>query len=123
MNAGDGYLRIWEPRTDRLHAALMVLGGEQPTTFIFNGGGHYRAIGDLAEEIVYVVLTDQGEQLTLTADEFAQRYGWKNDPSQVKLPDASTSTTPATSDAPAKPTAPAEAKPAAEPKLEGTAPK
>jgi hypothetical protein len=34
---------------------------------------------------VYVALTEEGEQITLTPEEFRQRYGWKNDPSRVRL--------------------------------------
>jgi hypothetical protein len=35
--------------------------------------------------LVYVVLTEDDEQITLTPAEFEQRYGWKNDPSKVRL--------------------------------------
>jgi hypothetical protein len=35
-------------------------------------------------EFVYVVLTDSGEQVTLTPEEFAKKYAWKNDPSKVQ---------------------------------------
>jgi hypothetical protein len=28
-------------------------------------------------------VTESGEQLTLTPEEFAQKYGWKNDPNRV----------------------------------------
>ena len=36
-------------------------------------------------ELVHVVQTDDDRQITLTPQEFAEQYGWKNDPSQVRL--------------------------------------
>ena len=47
--------------------------------------GHFAGSPDVEQEFVYVVLTDQGEQLTLTPVEFAEKYGWKNDPAKVAL--------------------------------------
>lgn len=98
IGAGDAALRIWEPRTDRIRAAVTCFAGEPRTALAFTGDGHYRVIGDLGDEIVYVVQTDQGEQLTLSAAEFATRYGWRNDPSKVTL-------LPAAGDSPANPVA------------------
>ena len=46
--------------------------------------GHYRASKGLAQQIFYVVQTDQGQQ-TLTPEEFADRYDWKNDPEKARL--------------------------------------
>jgi formylglycine-generating enzyme required for sulfatase activity/WD40 repeat protein len=47
--------------------------------------GHYTGSPGVEKEFVYVVLTDTGEQLTLTPAEFAAKYGWKNDPARVQL--------------------------------------
>jgi hypothetical protein len=38
-----------------------------------------------SEIIVYVVLTDDDRQETLTPQEFAEQYGWQNDPERVQL--------------------------------------
>ena len=46
-------------------------------------GSSYRP--GVEKEFVYVVLTEQGEQLTLTPAEFTKKYGWKNDPAKVSL--------------------------------------
>lgn len=46
--------------------------------------GHYKATPDIERDLVYVVHTDQGQE-TLTPEEFSRRYGWKNDPSRVRL--------------------------------------
>ena len=34
--------------------------------------------------MVHIVQTDQGQE-TLTPEEFAKKYGWKNDPERVRL--------------------------------------
>jgi len=47
--------------------------------------GHYRTTLDAEKELVYVVQTDSGEHLTLTPAEFADKFGWKNDPDKVRL--------------------------------------
>jgi hypothetical protein len=47
--------------------------------------GHYRGSPGVEKEIVYVVQTDAGQEL-LAPDEFAKKYGWKNDPECVRLP-------------------------------------
>jgi WD40 repeat protein len=46
--------------------------------------GHYRGTPGIEEEIVYVAQTDQGQE-TLTPEEFARKYGWKNDPERVRI--------------------------------------
>jgi len=46
--------------------------------------GHYSGKEGVLQDLVYVVQTDSG-QATLTPEEFAAQYGWKNDPSQVHL--------------------------------------
>ena len=46
--------------------------------------GHFRGSPDVEAKFVYVVQTEQAQE-TLTPEEFAKRYGWKNDPSLVRL--------------------------------------
>jgi serine/threonine protein kinase/WD40 repeat protein len=50
--------------------------------------GHYRASDgfDAEAELVYVVETDRGQQ-TLRPSEFAERFGWRNDPEKVQALD------------------------------------
>ncbi|MDA1013325.1 MAG: WD40 repeat domain-containing protein, partial [Planctomycetota bacterium] len=47
--------------------------------------GHYACDRDVEADLLYVVETEDGRQLTLTPTEFSNRYNWTNDPSQVKL--------------------------------------
>jgi hypothetical protein len=46
--------------------------------------GHSRASPGAERDLVYAAVTDQGQQ-TLTAEEFTEKYGWKNDPKRVRL--------------------------------------
>jgi WD40 repeat protein len=71
------------------HTVRTILGLEPDGYAVISPEGHWTGSGNAAEELVYVVQTEIGEQLTLTAAEFAARYGWKNDPSKVTpQPDA-----------------------------------
>ncbi|HTU20831.1 MAG TPA: protein kinase [Gemmataceae bacterium] len=47
--------------------------------------GHYRGSPGVEKEIIYIVQTDAGQEV-LAPDEFAKKYGWKNDPERVRLP-------------------------------------
>jgi hypothetical protein len=47
--------------------------------------GDYRALPNLEKEILYVAQTDHGQE-TFTPDEFAKKYGWKNDPERLQVP-------------------------------------
>ena len=85
MVTGDAIARVWDPVADRLLAGLAMLGTEGDASLAFSGDGHFRILGDLRDDIVYVVQTDQGEQLTLSGEEFTVKYGWKNDPAKVSL--------------------------------------
>jgi hypothetical protein len=46
--------------------------------------GHYLA-NKAAEGLLYYVVETKSGQITLTPDEFADKYDWKNDPSMVQL--------------------------------------
>ena len=46
--------------------------------------GHYRGSPGVESDIVYVVETKDGQQ-TLTPKQFEEKYGWKNDPTRVRL--------------------------------------
>jgi hypothetical protein len=46
--------------------------------------GHYHGTDRVKRLLIYVVQTDQGQE-TLTPDELATKYGWKNDPQKASL--------------------------------------
>lgn len=58
------------------HGQAVVVGAD----------GHWLGTRCAEKEIVYVIKTAAGQE-TLTPREFYKRYGWKNDPSKVVLPE------------------------------------
>jgi hypothetical protein len=60
---------------------LLSLRGEQDT--IVSPDGHYAGPPDMEKRIVYVIQTEQGQD-SLTPEELAKKYGWKNDPTKVQ---------------------------------------
>jgi WD40 repeat protein len=102
--AGDNIVRFIAPRSGRLQAAIMFLASDLQTALAFNQEGHCRVIGNLNDDILYVAETESGQE-TLTSDAFSQRFGWKNDPNQVTLAPATTSSQPNKTGTHSEPTA------------------
>src|SRR6185436_519568 len=82
LNA-DHTLRLWDPATGRLRGLVMTLLG-QDQHLVMSPDGHYRGTPGVEAELVYVVQTEQGQE-TLGPEEFAEKYGWKNEPSRTRL--------------------------------------
>ncbi|MCY2986727.1 MAG: SUMF1/EgtB/PvdO family nonheme iron enzyme, partial [Planctomycetota bacterium] len=74
-NAADGTL------TD----TLAVTGVAAPGRLAISPDGHYRPVGSLANQVVYVALTDDYRQETYTPAAFAAKFGWKNDFEKARL--------------------------------------
>lgn len=92
-----GIVDVWNARMGRLLRQIvpqMIVGVAAPSPdgkvpakdrYVFiSPEGHYRGSPQIERQLVYVVLTDDGRQETLTPDEFAQKYGWKNAPARVR---------------------------------------
>jgi WD40 repeat protein/serine/threonine protein kinase len=77
-------VRIWETEPGALRATLVVLRGEE--YLAVSPDGHYRGTPGVEEHLVCVVQTDRGQE-TLAPEEFTRKYGWRNDPERVRLPD------------------------------------
>jgi WD40 repeat protein len=75
-------VHLWRGSTGNPIAALVFL--DQDLLYL-SPEGHYLTVPEVEEDLVYVVQTDDGQQLTLTPVEFSEQYGWKNDPSMVRL--------------------------------------
>jgi WD40 repeat protein/serine/threonine protein kinase len=83
--AGGGELsttHIWDLTTGQVQAVLIGLPLDE--ALAVGATGHYRCTPGVARDLVYVVQTDKGQE-TLTPEEFALKYHWKNDPQQVRL--------------------------------------
>jgi hypothetical protein len=72
---------VWDVATGRVQAVL--LGLPRDRALAVGATGHYRCTPGVERDLVYVVQTDRGQE-TLTPEEFARKYGWKNDPEQVR---------------------------------------
>ncbi|MBM4094548.1 MAG: hypothetical protein FJ276_34855, partial [Planctomycetes bacterium] len=77
-----GTVQISDARTGRLLRSIVGLRDGKYLTLAPDG--HYVATPKIERDIVYVVETDAGQE-TLTPEEFSQRFGWQNDPTQVRL--------------------------------------
>jgi WD40 repeat protein len=73
--------RFWNTETGELRGT--VIGVDMPA-FSLSLDGHYRGPSELAENLVYVVQTEKGQE-TLTSEEFTAQYGWINDPERARL--------------------------------------
>ena len=89
--AMESYIHIWDVTSGQLVATLFLLGeaeGQQLSEakgIVFTPEGHYRCSPGVEKDLVYVALTDAGEQITLSPAEFQQKYGWKNDPAKAAI--------------------------------------
>ena len=80
---GLGMIRLESLEDGRAIRTLLPLRDDEYA--VLSPDGHVRGSARSGKQFVYVVLTDAGEQLTLTPAEFFKKYGWKNDPSKVNL--------------------------------------
>jgi WD40 repeat protein len=78
---GPGLIDLRSTRDLRLRQTILSLRDSQSA--VISPQGHWRGSPGVEKELVYVVLTDSGEQVTLTPHEFAKKYVWKNDPEKV----------------------------------------
>jgi WD40 repeat protein len=78
----DGQIRLWDATSGRTLAVLLTLPHGQGVAI--GPGGHYRGTPQVERLLRYVVQTDEGQE-TLTTEEFEKRFGWHNDPGQVRL--------------------------------------
>jgi WD40 repeat protein len=79
LRADDG-----RPLGTLLYHAGDALNGYFPAGWAVSPEGHYRATRTTIG-MVYVVATPDGRQRTLTQEEMDKEFGWKNDPSKVRL--------------------------------------
>jgi WD40 repeat protein len=80
---GPGLIDLRSTRDLRLRQTILSLRDSQSA--VVSPQGHWRGSPGVEKEFVYVVLCDDGRQLTLTPAEFATKYAWKNDPEKVGL--------------------------------------
>jgi WD40 repeat protein len=76
-------VQVIDTSTGELRATMRPLRDGQ--CVVVSPDGHYLATPRAENDLVYVVQSAAG-QVLLSPAEFADKYGWKNDPSKVTLP-------------------------------------
>jgi WD40 repeat protein len=77
----DRSVRFWDSVKGQLRGVIL----SEPGYIVYlTTDGYWRADSRKDVDLVYVAQTDQG-QVTLSADEFAARFHWKNVPTKVKM--------------------------------------
>jgi WD40 repeat protein len=82
--SGDSMLRLYNTEGGQLLRTLLCLRDQKYG--VISPDGHFSGSPGVEREFVYVVQTDSGQE-TLTPEEFARKYGWKNDPSKLRAGD------------------------------------
>jgi serine/threonine protein kinase/WD40 repeat protein len=77
---GQGLIRLRSLDDGRLLYTLLWLRDD--FTGVVSPEGHWRGTPDLEKELVYVVQTERGQE-TISPEEFAKKFGWRNDPSRA----------------------------------------
>lgn len=78
-----GQIELFRTSDEQAVGAFLMLRDSKYC--VVSANGHFRGSLAVDRELVYVAVTDEDRQITLTPAEFEKRYGWKNNPSQVKL--------------------------------------
>jgi len=84
VGASDGGARFWAVADGALRSQFVPLTGAQG--FVVTAEGHYAGTKGVADELTVVSLTADGQR-TLTPEQFAAAFAWKNDPTRVRLVD------------------------------------
>jgi WD40 repeat protein len=82
--AGMG-LRVWELEGGSPLVTLLVVRADSPVGWLaVSALGDYRGSASVESHIRFVAQNEDGQE-TMSPDEFATKYGWKNDPARVRL--------------------------------------
>jgi WD40 repeat protein len=74
-------LVFWDPGTKDFRVSFVPL--EDSHWAAISPDGHYRVDAGLDDELVYIAEADNGEMLVFSPKEFAEKFGWKNDPARI----------------------------------------
>jgi serine/threonine protein kinase/WD40 repeat protein len=87
LSCTHGRVLTWDTEWNvRLGTLISRLDGTPEEDWLCVGpDGHYRGSKDVASHIVYVAELENGATLTCSPAEFAERFGWKNDPDKARL--------------------------------------
>ena len=78
---GNGGVWVADLDTGDVHSLFAF---EDGTWYAISPDGHYRGSPGVEDKLVYVVQKEDAQEM-LSPQEFATKYGWKNDPAKVRL--------------------------------------
>ncbi len=80
-------VRFWNMETGATAGSILRLRSQPtPVDVIVSPEGHYKAFGLGADDLmIYIAETDAGELFALSPKEFAAKFGWRNNPTKVKI--------------------------------------
>lgn len=81
VQRGASTVRFRSLADGRVLQTILSLAGQESA--VISPDGHYRGSRGVKKELVYVVAAEAGQE-TLSPDEFARKYNWRNAPSQVR---------------------------------------
>lgn len=76
----DRTTQFWDVSSGDLRMSLLA---DKASLVMISADGHWRGDSEHAPDLVYVAQTPEG-QLTLSPEDFATRYRWRNNPARVK---------------------------------------
>ena len=82
--AGAGQAALFLTDFEHGRPLGVIVSLSDPNELVVSAEGHYRGTPGVEDEFVYVVQTEKSQE-TLTPQEFATRYGWKNDAESVRF--------------------------------------
>jgi serine/threonine protein kinase/WD40 repeat protein len=80
---GEGSSTLGFRKTSNGEPTGVLVDFDRDRWLAISPDGHFRCSPGVEDELVYIIQTDDGRQETLHPAEFAERFGWKNDPSKV----------------------------------------
>jgi len=81
---GIGTIRVYDTDTQRRLGVLIPAMSDNEYICI-GPEGHYRGSPRIEGDLVYVAQDEDGSQVTYTAKEFSEKFGWKNDPNKARF--------------------------------------
>lgn len=79
---GTGEIHSFDVSSGRRRGAFCPM--DNARMLALDSSGHYSGSPNLRKHLIYIVQTDNGQQ-TWTADEFNERFEWKNDSAKVQV--------------------------------------
>ena len=79
-------MRFWNMQTRQTAGTILRLR-QQPQLIdaIIAPTGHVKSFGPTDDLLIHIVETEKGDMFALSPKEFTAKYGWRNNPTTVKI--------------------------------------